>query len=193
MSCPISRREAKKKGHDQVSTHKKVNRTHWWVFQCKLPHWEIKEGKHKLTSLRAMQSRYTLLISTPEIKANLLILIKVIYKILEQILMVKQLNSPFKIRNQTRLSYIITKNRRCHNWQGTNRIPVHKWQTVTTESKCQQLKTMPKRLRLKIHGISMQMADEIRTKLKNKDRQIEVLRQQNKPGTSIPSLELTER
>lgn len=50
------------------------------------------------------------------------------------------------------------------------------------KQKCQQLKTMPKRLRLKIHRISMQMADEIRTKLKNKDRQTEVLRQQNKPG-----------
>lgn len=41
---------------------------------------------------------------------------------------------------------------------------------------------MPKRLRLKIHRISMQMADEIRTKLKKKDTQTEVLRQQNKPG-----------
>lgn len=41
---------------------------------------------------------------------------------------------------------------------------------------------MPKRLRLKIHRISRQTADEIRTKLKNKDTQTEVLRQQNKPG-----------
>lgn len=82
--------------------------------------------------------------------------------------MVKKFNSPFKIRNQIRLSYIITKNRRCHNWQGTNRIPVHKWQTVTTESKCQQLKTMPKRLRLKSTAFPCRWQMRLEQSLKTK-------------------------
>lgn len=103
--------------------------------------------------------------------------------------MVKQLNSPFKIRNQTRISYIITNVLSDNVLSEGVRIGRDQTEFLFTndklwlqKAKCQQLKTMPKRLRLKIYRISMQMADEIRTQLKNKDRQTEVLRQQNKPG-----------